>query len=135
MDDRLNHLLADDCYADALTERNERPSKPIKYVDRLGSVRQLAAEVRNYIQDVACAMIGRKPTSLSYLGWLADAVRDRDSGQKLFFTLNYDTVLEQFFCVAPVRLCDGFVAWRLGSATTKRSGDSNEIEPDILVGY
>jgi len=37
--------------------------------------------------------------------------------------------------VAPVRLCDGFVGRRLGSATTKRSGDSNEIEPVILVGY
>jgi hypothetical protein len=37
--------------------------------------------------------------------------------------------------VAPVRLRDGFVARRLGSATTKRSGDSNEIEPVILVGY
>ena len=33
------------------------------------------------------------------------------------------------------RLCDGFAARRLGSATTKRSGDSNEIEPVILVGY
>jgi|ERR1035438_2345495 carbonic anhydrase len=29
--------------------------------------------------------------------------------------------------VAPVRLCDRFVPRRLGSATTKRSGDSNEI--------
>jgi len=37
--------------------------------------------------------------------------------------------------VAPVRLCDGFAARRLGSATTKRSGVSNEIEPVILVGY
>jgi hypothetical protein len=37
--------------------------------------------------------------------------------------------------VAPVRLCDGLAARRLGSATTKRSGDSNEIEPVILVGY
>jgi hypothetical protein len=37
--------------------------------------------------------------------------------------------------VAPVRWCDGFVGRRLGSATTKRSGDSNEIEPVILVGY
>ena len=36
--------------------------------------------------------------------------------------------------VAPVRLCDGLTARRLGSATTKRSGDSNEIEPVILVG-
>jgi hypothetical protein len=37
--------------------------------------------------------------------------------------------------VAPVRLCDGFATRRLGSATTKRSGVSNEIEPVILVGY
>jgi hypothetical protein len=37
--------------------------------------------------------------------------------------------------VVPVRLCDGFVVRRLGSATTKRSGDSHEIEPVILVGY
>ena len=37
--------------------------------------------------------------------------------------------------VPSVRLCDGFAPRRLGSATTKRSGDSNEIEPVILVGY
>jgi hypothetical protein len=36
--------------------------------------------------------------------------------------------------VAPVRLRDGFAARRLGSPT-KRSGDSNEIESVILVGY
>ena len=41
----------------------------------------------------------------------------------------------QMLRVAPVRLRDGFAARRLGSATTKRSGDSNEIEPVILVGY
>ena len=37
--------------------------------------------------------------------------------------------------VAPVRLCDFIAVRRLGSATTKRSGDSHEIEPVILVGY
>jgi hypothetical protein len=42
---------------------------------------------------------------------------------------------DMIYCVAPVRLCDGFVGRRLGSATTKRSGDSHEIEPVILVGY
>jgi len=36
--------------------------------------------------------------------------------------------------VAPVKLCDGLAARRLGSATTRRSGDSYEIEPLILVG-
>jgi hypothetical protein len=37
--------------------------------------------------------------------------------------------------IASVRLYDGFAARRLGYATTKRSGDSNEIEPVLLVGY
>jgi hypothetical protein len=37
--------------------------------------------------------------------------------------------------VAPVRLCDRFAPRRLGSASTKRSGVSNEIEPVNLVGY
>ena len=37
--------------------------------------------------------------------------------------------------VPSVRLCDRFAPRRLGSATTKRSGDSNEIEPVNLVGY
>jgi hypothetical protein len=41
----------------------------------------------------------------------------------------------QTFRVAPVRLCDFIAVRRLGSATTKRSGDSHEIEPVILVGY
>jgi hypothetical protein len=44
-------------------------------------------------------------------------------------------VLDRINRVAPVTLGDGFAARRLGSATTKRSGDSNEIEPVILVGY
>ncbi len=37
--------------------------------------------------------------------------------------------------VPSVRLCDRFAPRRLGSATTKRSGVSNEIEPVNLVGY
>jgi hypothetical protein len=41
----------------------------------------------------------------------------------------------QIYSVAPVRLCDPLVPRRLGSATTKRSGDSYEIEPVIPGGY
>ena len=37
--------------------------------------------------------------------------------------------------VPSVRLCDRFAPRRLGSATTIRSGVSNEIEPVNLVGY
>ena len=46
-----------------------------------------------------------------------------------------DTLGELVVRVAPVRLCDGLAARRLVSATTKRSEDSNEIEPINLVGY
>jgi len=46
-----------------------------------------------------------------------------------------EALVKEMYRVAPVRLCDRFPARRLGSATTKRSGVSNEIEPVILVGY
>lgn len=54
----------------------------------------------------------------------------------LCFVWGFESINQAFYYrVAPVRLCDGFSARRLGSATTKRSGVSNEIEPVILVGY
>ena len=106
--EHLNHVLASDYYAKALVERNEPPSRRIEFTDRLASLRQLAGKSCNYIRDVACGKIGVRPADLDYLGWLAEAVGDQDSGQKLFFTLNYDTLLEQFFRRANVRLVDGF---------------------------
>src|ERR1035437_6733975 len=106
--ERLNHVLASDYYAKALGERNEPPSRPIRFTDRLASLCQLAGESCSYIRDVACGKIGVRPAALDYLGWLVEAVEDKASGQKLFFTLNYDTLLEQFFRRARVRLVDGF---------------------------
>lgn len=106
--ERLNHLLTSDCCAKARDERNVPPSRPIRFTDRLASLRQLAGESCSYIRDVACGKIGVRPADLDYLGWLVEAVEDKHSDQKLFFTLNYDTLLEEFFRRANVRLVDGF---------------------------
>ena len=108
LDERLGDVLTGDCYGEALAERNEQPTRPIKYLDRMDSLSKLAGQTCSYIRDVACAMIGCQPTGFEYLRWIADAVRDEDSGQKLFFTLNYDTLLEQFFAAQKIRIVDGF---------------------------
>ena len=47
----------------------------------------------------------------------------------------FEASVQSHFRVPSVRLCDRFAPRGLGSASTKRSGDSNEIEPVILVGY
>lgn len=108
LDERLEHVLTGDCYAQALAERIEQPSRPIKYLDRMDSLSKLAAHTCSYIRDVACAMIGSKPTGFEYLRWIGDAVRDEDLGHKQFFTLNYDTLLEQFFRSHKIQIIDGF---------------------------
>ena len=68
------------------------------------------------------------------LGRTAPVVQSKtkQESKQTFWTLKGG---KEVIRVAPVRLCDRFAARRLGSATTKRSGDSNEIEPVILVGY
>jgi hypothetical protein len=110
LDQRLHHVLTGGYYAKELGERNVPPSRPIEFTDGLASLRQLAGESCNYIRDVACGKIGIivQPTDLNDFEWLVSAVRDQDSGQKLFFTLNYDTLIEQFFRHVNVRLVDGF---------------------------
>jgi|GEM_PF-4864911 transposase-like protein len=59
---------------------------------------------------------------------------DMERGEQYAF-LAIDPQTKLILRVTPVRLCDRFAPRRLGSATTKCSGDSNEIEPVILVGY
>jgi len=60
--------------------------------------------------------------------------RRRKAAAKCHLRLDLQSFLPRFG-VAPVRLCDGFRVRRLCSAPTNRSGESNEIEPVILVGY
>ena len=73
--------------------------------------------------DFAVSTTG--PSGLTYQ-WIEDATAVANATNAACLLTNG---------VTPVRLCDRFAPRRLGSATTKCSGDSNEIEPVILVGY
>jgi len=103
----VGHLLKD-TYAVAVDQRDFPPNRKIPLPDDISTMVGLLRECCNYIRDVVWAMLYRKPKTVNYLHWLLDAVADVDSGQKLFFTLNHDTLLEQFFKSAQVTLVDGF---------------------------
>jgi hypothetical protein len=72
---------------------------------------------------------------------LANCTRSKSGGLRPYCRIGMPQIASLSFWfgqahkhrVASVTLCDGFAARRLGSATTKRSGDSNEIEPVKLL--
>lgn len=105
---RMGHLLSEDPFTEGLTRRAFAPTRKMRYRHDIGTMTKLARETCNYIRDVACGMISRAPGDLSYFQWLAEAAVDSDVGHKTFFTLNYDTLVEQFFRSRGVLLIDGF---------------------------
>lgn len=108
LDGRLNHILVQDPFTEGLSTRSYPPAQRIRYRHDVSTVAKLLRESCNYMRDVACAMIGQQPKELNYLGWLAEAIEDRTVGQKIFFTLNYDTNLETFLAGRAIRFVDGF---------------------------
>ena len=93
----IGHLLGD-THADAVGKQEFPPSQTTPYRHSVFTMNGLLRECCNYVRDVVCAMVKPKPKAdLSYFRWLADAVADEDSGQKVFFTLNYDTLVETYF--------------------------------------
>jgi hypothetical protein len=93
----IGHLLGDR-HADAVGKQEFPPSRKTPFRDSVSTVNGLLLECCNYVRDVVSAMVNPKPKAdLSYFRWLSDAVADGDSGQKIFFTLNYDTLVERYF--------------------------------------
>ena len=84
---------------------------------------RLFVETDHYIRDVVWGMLSRRPSSVQYLGWLVDMVRDISVESTDVVTLNHDTVLEQAFSSNSVSFCDGF-----GEA----SNGVRYWEPDLL---
>jgi hypothetical protein len=103
----VGHLLKD-TYVAAIDQRDFRPKRKVPCPPSISTMVELLRECCNYIRDVVCAMLKRTPETLNYFQWLIDAVADVNSGQKVFFTLNNDTLLEQSFKSANVKLVDGF---------------------------
>lgn len=108
LDERLNHLLAQNPFTEGLSTRSYPPGQRIPYCHDVSTLAKLLRESCNYLRDVTCLMIGRQPKELNYLGWLTEAIQDHAFGQKTFFTLNYDLNLEMFFGARNIRFVDGF---------------------------
>jgi hypothetical protein len=87
-----------------------------------------AAKLEWQIADTQTNVSKIDPTNLPVLSMDA-FVKLRVKGNEFPDLTQWDSIPISTNCVAPVRLCDGFPARRLCSATTNRSGDSHEIEP------
>ena len=69
---------------------------------------ELAEETRNYIHDVVWHLLEKEPSCLDRLGCIEDACQDRRLSNVDIFTVNHDTVLEQYLSQNGIRFTDGF---------------------------
>ena len=71
------------------------------------TLQKLTQETRNYVRDVTWRLIvGKKPAALSYLAFLKDAANDEEEVD--IFTLNHDTITEQYLAGSGIEAEDGF---------------------------
>ena len=69
---------------------------------------ELAGETIKYIECVVCLLLTEKRDSLDYLSCIKDACLDSQLPKVDIFTLNHDTVLEEYFKRNNIRFTDGF---------------------------
>jgi hypothetical protein len=100
--------LLKDTFSDALNERDYAPLLKLREEHDTSTMPKLIRECCNYVRDIVCALIGGKTADFAYLNWVADAVQDSSSGQKIIFTLNYDLLLETLFHNRGIDFTDGF---------------------------
>ena len=80
-----------------------------KEIRKVWTLQELADEATNYIHDIVCRMLNKKPIRLDYLGCIKDACQDSELSNVDMFTLNHDTVLEQCIkCIKGIHFTDGF---------------------------
>jgi hypothetical protein len=72
------------------------------------SILDAAAEAADYTADVAWRMLGRNPKDASYLQFLTDGLGKAPVGGVDIFTLNHDTVIDEYLLQQGVDFCDGF---------------------------
>ncbi len=69
---------------------------------------QLASESANYISDIVWHLLEQNPKKLAHLNFLKECILNDDFSKIFIFTLNHDTVLEQFFAQYEIEIIDGF---------------------------
>jgi len=68
----------------------------------------IASEAVNYIRDVVWYVLSKPPKRLEHLNFIRDACRDKNIESIDIFTLNHDTLLENYFSNANIQINDGF---------------------------
>lgn len=70
---------------------------------------ELMGEAKNYIRDLAAVYLNKPPNDLTQFSLLNDINIDRDYTQAFIFTLNHDTLIEQYLRTNKIPFSDGFV--------------------------
>lgn len=75
---------------------------PLSLIDLMG-------EAKNYIKDLITYYLNKKTENLSQFNFIGDINNDENLSQVYLFTLNHDTLLEQYLRTSNIKYSDGFV--------------------------
>lgn len=84
---------------------------------------ELLKETNIYIKDLVTIILSQKAKSFKGLAFLKDFITDNSFSPINLFTLNHDTVIEQFFEAEQIIFNDGFL---------KKDNDYNFWNPDLF---
>ena len=101
-------------FNDYLVKNNPQLFHPIdKYYSNIRLI-ELCSEAKNYIKDVVTSNLNTAPSTLIHLTFLKEACKENYDTKNYVFTLNHDTILEQFFDKNELKYSDGFNAQQDG---------------------
>lgn len=78
--------------------------------DKSWTIAELASEATNYIRDIVWNLLTKAPKKLDYLASIKNAYLDSQLTKINIFTLNHDTILEQYLAQNDIQVNDGFGA-------------------------
>ena len=77
-------------------------------IPRKFSVEELSRESCNYIEHIVWHMLEKRAGNIDYLDFLKDSSLDPDIEKYDIYTLNHDTIVEQYLSSAQIEILDGF---------------------------
>ncbi|MBW8042607.1 MAG: hypothetical protein FVQ85_21790 [Planctomycetes bacterium] len=95
-------------FIDKLLPGLEPYLNPTRPGARRFSIGELTRETCNYIEDVVWNLLDTSIEDLGYLEFLFTCAKDPDIQNFDIFTLNHDTILEQYLSSMGLRIIDGF---------------------------
>ena len=71
-------------------------------------VEEFLSETTNYMKDIVAKLLSNRPENFNGLSFLLDLINDKSYNSIDIFTLNHDTVIEEFLNSTNKTFCDGF---------------------------